>query len=85
MLRGECVMERQRESVSPLCLAVYVPSTFLKDFEAFKALLTAGTTDEQLRALGELTYQIQQRYRDATGYLPSIFDGSSPGAGSHVG
>ncbi|XP_008781723.2 L-arabinokinase-like [Phoenix dactylifera] len=117
--------------------------------EAFKALLSAGTTDEQLRALGELMYQchysysdcglgsygtdklvalvqqvqhrkssqhgggtlfgakitgggsggsvcvigrncvqsneeileIQRRYRDATGYLPFIFDGSSPGAG----
>ncbi|KAG0470682.1 hypothetical protein HPP92_017382 [Vanilla planifolia] len=117
--------------------------------QAFKALLTATTADEQLSALGELMYQchysygecglgsdgtdrlvelvqevqqrksshdersslfgakitgggsggtvciigrnclrsseeifeIQQRYRSATGYLPYIFDGSSPGAG----
>ncbi|PKA51422.1 L-arabinokinase [Apostasia shenzhenica] len=117
--------------------------------EAFKALLTAATTDEQLSALGELMYQchysysdcglgsdgtdrlvqlvqemqhrkfshdgksslfgakitgggsggticiigknclrsseeifeIQQRYKAATGYLPFIFEGSSPGAG----
>ncbi|RRT69795.1 hypothetical protein B296_00034164 [Ensete ventricosum] len=93
--------------------------------EAFKALLTAATTDEQLSALGELMYQchysysecglgsngtdrlvklvqevqhlihefgylnlgfvvifqIQQKYKGATGYLPIIFDGSSPGAG----
>ncbi|KAG0472232.1 hypothetical protein HPP92_016778, partial [Vanilla planifolia] len=116
--------------------------------QAFKALLTATTADEQLSALGELMYQchysygecglgsdgtdrlvellqevqqrksshdersslfgakitgggsggtvcvigrnclrsseeifeIQQRYRSATGYLPFIFDGSSPGA-----
>ncbi|KAJ3696276.1 hypothetical protein LUZ60_001653 [Juncus effusus] len=118
--------------------------------EAFKALLTAAKTDEQLSALGELMYQchysygacglgsdgtdrlvnlvqemqhrksshdddnsslfgakitgggsggsvcvigrncirssqeileIQQRYKAATGYLPIIFEGSSPGAG----
>lgn len=117
--------------------------------EAFKALLTAATTDEQLSALGELMYQchysyndcglgsdgtdrlvklvqemqhsrssqsdnsslfgakitgggsggsvcvigrncvrsseeileIQQRYYAATGHLPFIFEGSSPGAG----
>ncbi|XP_058068458.1 L-arabinokinase-like [Magnolia sinica] len=117
--------------------------------KAFKVLLTAATTDEQLNALGELMYQchysygdcglgsdgtdrlvtlvqqmqhhesskgengtlfgakitgggsggsvcvvgrncirssqeiieIQQRYKAATGYLPFIFDGSSPGAG----
>ncbi|URE44572.1 Galactokinase galactose-binding signature [Musa troglodytarum] len=117
--------------------------------EAFKALLTAATTDEQLSALGELMYQchysysdcglgsngtdrlvklvqevqhrktshdgstslfgakitgggsggsvcvvgrncirsneeileIQQKYKGATGYLPIIFEGSSPGAG----
>jgi L-arabinokinase len=28
-----------------------------------------------------LTFQIQQRYKSATGYLPFIFEGSSPGAG----
>lgn len=118
--------------------------------EAFKALLTATTTDEQLAALGELMYQchysyndcglgsdgtdrlvklvqemqhrrtshndcsslfgakitgggsggsvcvigrnclrsseeileIQQRYHAATGHLPFIFEGSSPGAGT---
>ncbi|XP_062234198.1 L-arabinokinase-like isoform X2 [Phragmites australis] len=117
--------------------------------EAFKTLLVAGDTDEQLSALGELMYQchysysacglgsdgtdrlvnlvqemqhrktsddgssglfgakitgggsggsvcvigrncarsseeiveIQQRYKAATGYLPILFDGSSPGAG----
>ncbi|XP_077214407.1 L-arabinokinase-like isoform X2 [Tasmannia lanceolata] len=113
--------------------------------KAFKVLLTAATTDEQLSALGELMYQchysygecglgsdgtdrlvnlveerqnrsesgtlfgakitgggsggsvcvmgrnciqsskeileIQQRYKAATGYLPYIFEGSSPGAG----
>ncbi|XP_042444788.1 L-arabinokinase-like [Zingiber officinale] len=117
--------------------------------EAFKALLTAAQTDEQLCSLGELMYQchysynecglgsdgtdrlvnlvqemqhsksyqdgsaslfgakitgggsggsvcvigrnciqsteeiqkIQQRYKSATGYLPYIFEGSSPGAG----
>ncbi|KAG1332002.1 L-arabinokinase [Cocos nucifera] len=117
--------------------------------EAFKALLTAAKTDEQLSALGELMYQchysytdcglgsdgtdrlvnlvqemqhrkssngqnsslfgakitgggsggsvcvigrncirsseqileIQRRYKAATGYLPLIFEGSSPGAG----
>lgn len=118
--------------------------------KAFKVLLTAATTDEQLTALGELMYQchysygecglgsdgtdrlvklvqemhhrklsegengtlfgakitgggsggsvcvvgrncirsseeileIQQRYKAATGYLPYIFEGSSPGAGT---
>jgi len=25
--------------------------------------------------------QVQQRYKKATGYLPFIFEGSSPGAG----
>lgn len=25
--------------------------------------------------------QVQQRYKNATGYLPFIFEGSSPGAG----
>ncbi|XP_073000847.1 L-arabinokinase-like isoform X2 [Typha latifolia] len=118
--------------------------------EAFKALLTAGSTDEQLRTLGELMYQchssynecglgsdgtdrlvelvqevqhrrssqqgkgtlsgakitgggsggsvcvigrncvksseeileIQERYKAATGYLPYVFEGSSPGAGN---
>lgn len=118
--------------------------------EAFKALLTAAKTDEQLSALGELMYQchysynacglgsdgtdrlvnlvqeiqhrktpsqnggpslfgakitgggsggsvcvigknclksseeifeIQKRYKAATGYLPIVFEGSSPGAG----
>lgn len=115
--------------------------------EAFKALLSAATADEQLSALGELMYQchysysdcglgsdgtdrlvelvqelqhrssakqanlfgakitgggsggsvcvigrnniesnkeileIQRRYKNATGYLPIVFDGSSPGAG----
>ncbi|AQK60624.1 L-arabinokinase [Zea mays] len=117
--------------------------------EAFKALLTAAKTDEQLSALGELMFQchysynacglgsdgtdrlvnlvqeirhrkssraggpslfgakitgggsggsvcvmgknclksseeileIQKRYKAATGYLPTVFDGSSPGAG----
>ncbi|XP_042441360.1 L-arabinokinase-like [Zingiber officinale] len=117
--------------------------------EAFKALLTAAQTDEQLCSLGELMYQchysynecglgsdgtdrlvnlvqemqhsksyqdgsaslfgakitgggsggsvcvigrnciqsteeiqkIQQRYKSATGYLPYVFEGSSPGAG----
>ncbi|KAJ4754723.1 Galactokinase [Rhynchospora pubera] len=117
--------------------------------EAFKSLLTAAKTDEQLSALGELMYQchysysacglgsdgtdrlvnlvqemqhrksshdgtsslfgakitgggsggsvcvigrncirsneeileIQQRYKAATGYLPILFEGSSPGAG----
>lgn len=117
--------------------------------EAFKALLTAATSEEQLRALGELMYQchysyndcglgsdgtdrlvklvqemqhrrtshsdgsslfggkitgggsggsvcvigknclrsseeileIQQRYHSATGHLPFIFEGSSPGSG----
>ncbi|KAK1289394.1 L-arabinokinase [Acorus calamus] len=114
--------------------------------KAFKALLTAATTDEQLSSLGELMYQchysyndcglgsdgtdrlvklvqemqyhrnengslfgakitgggsggsvcvmgkncvqssqdileIQQRYKAATGFLPYIFEGSSPGAG----
>ncbi|XP_020691925.1 L-arabinokinase isoform X2 [Dendrobium catenatum] len=115
--------------------------------EAFKALLSAATAEEQLSALGELMYQchysysdcglgsdgtdrlvelvqemqhrnspkqtnlfgakitgggsggsvcvigrnniesskeileIQQRYKNATGYLPIVFDGSSPGAG----
>ncbi|XP_078443195.1 L-arabinokinase-like isoform X2 [Wolffia australiana] len=116
--------------------------------EAFRALLTAATTDEQLSALGELMYQchysygdcglgsdgtdrlvklvqemqhrkgldgrsslfgakitgggsggsvcvagkncirsseeileIQRRYKSATGHLPYIFEGSSPGAG----
>nr|CAD1825412.1 unnamed protein product [Ananas comosus var. bracteatus] len=117
--------------------------------EAFKALLTAANSDEQLSALGELMYQchysyddcglgsngtdrlvklvqemqhrkslrdgspslfgakitgggsggsvcvigrncirsseeileIQQRYKAATGYLPILFEGSSPGAG----
>lgn len=117
--------------------------------KAFKVLLTAGATDEQLSALGELMYQchysyndcglgsdgtdrlvklvqeiqhrkssegengtlfgakitgggsggsicvigrnclrsseeildIQQRYKAATGYLPYVFEGSSPGAG----
>ncbi|KAK1323128.1 L-arabinokinase [Acorus calamus] len=97
--------------------------------KAFKALLTAATTDEQLSSLGELMYQchysyndcglgsdgtdrlvklvqetqyhrnengslfgakitgggsggsIQQRYKAATGFLPHIFEGSSPGAG----
>ncbi|XP_031475091.1 L-arabinokinase-like isoform X1 [Nymphaea colorata] len=118
--------------------------------KAFKALLTASSTDEQLSSLGELLYQchysysecglgsdgterlvnlvqeiqhrkratgengtlfgakitgggsggsvcvigrncvrsneeileIQQRYKAATGYLPYIFEGSSPGAGT---
>lgn len=117
--------------------------------KAFKALLTSATSDEQLTALGELTYQchysysacglgsdgtdrlvqlvqemqnrksstledgtlygakitgggsggtvcvigrnslcssqqileIQWRYKNATGYLPFLFEGSSPGAG----
>jgi L-arabinokinase len=26
-------------------------------------------------------FQIQQRYKSATGYLPFLFEGSSPGAG----
>ncbi|XP_068641434.1 L-arabinokinase-like [Aristolochia californica] len=117
--------------------------------KAFKMLLTATSTDEQLSALGELLYQchysynecglgsdgtdrlvklvqekqhcksssesgtlfgakitgggsggsvcvigrncvqsseqileIQQRYKEATGYLPYVFEGSSPGAGN---
>ncbi|KAK1275670.1 L-arabinokinase [Acorus gramineus] len=115
--------------------------------KAFKALLTAATTDDQLSSLGELMYQchysyndcglgsdgtdrlvklvqemqyhrnengslfgakitgggsggsvcvmgkncvqssqdileIQQRYKAATGFLPHIFEGSSPGAGT---
>lgn len=28
-----------------------------------------------------ITFQIQQKYKGATGYLPIIFEGSSPGAG----
>lgn len=28
-----------------------------------------------------LNLQIQQRYKDATGFMPYIFEGSSPGAG----
>lgn len=27
------------------------------------------------------SFQIQKRYKAATGYLPTVFDGSSPGAG----
>ncbi|KAG5389324.1 hypothetical protein IGI04_030865, partial [Brassica rapa subsp. trilocularis] len=65
--------------------------------KTFKALLTSATSDEQLTALGGFLYQlqpvrtrirrnkqagpIQQRYKAATGYLPLIFEGSSPGAG----
>ena len=31
--------------------------------------------------LTSMNFQIQQRYKDATGYLPLIIEGSSPGAG----
>ncbi|CAK9182378.1 unnamed protein product [Ilex paraguariensis] len=149
-------MFESKEYWVALCIGDYMSvSKFLNylliffDMQAFKALLTSATSDEQLTSLGELMYQchysysacglgsdgtnrlvqlvqemqhgklaksgegtlygakitgggsggtvcvigrnclrssqqileIQQRYKGATGYLPVIFEGSSPGAG----
>ncbi|GAY44535.1 hypothetical protein CUMW_082720, partial [Citrus unshiu] len=59
-----------------------------KDGTLFGAKITGGGSGGTICVIGrnslrssEQVLEIQQRYKDATGYLPLIIEGSSPGAG----
>lgn len=67
-----------RNSFSMDCLCV-VHCLLLLMFSLFFIVVTIlGWFNE---TFCPLDIQIQQRYKGATGYLPFIFEGSSPGAG----
>ena len=58
------------------------------DGTLYGAKITGGGSGGTVCVVGRNSLQssqqileIQQRYKDATGYLPFIFEGSSPGAG----
>ncbi|KAL5974204.1 D-arabinose 1-dehydrogenase (NAD(P)(+)) [Asimina triloba] len=60
-----------------------------KDGTLFGAKITGGGSGGSVCVMGrncarssQEIFEIQERYKDATGYLPYIFEGSSPGAGT---